>query len=366
MEPLSEALVSLHRLTVDHPGLGAKLIRWYGSASAVLAEFDPRLTPLAPAVAEKISRSSRNSDHLAGVKKDLNWMEGEQRWIVTAIDDHYPPRLAELDDAPLLLFGEGNPETISTDQIAIVGSRRATENGVKTAETLGEQLAACGFAITSGLALGIDAAAHRGALKVGGATVAVQGIGAGEIYPRRHMRLAMDITQSGCLVSEYPVGTPAFPRNFPSRNRIVTGLSRGTLVVEAQIGSGSLISARLAMEQGREVFAVPGSILAKQSEGCHALIRQGAKLAANVADIVEEFPEFEVKRHRKARKFSVDEAKIIDELARSPCQADVLHEATGIEVPQLMALLIHLEIQGEIESGAMGYRLLDLDVKSHQ
>ncbi len=357
MNAPSPDLVSLHRLTFSTPGLGAKLLAIYGSAEQVLREFDPRFTPVSKAQGEKLLSVARSDDHARRVASDLKWHDHSDCQILASHDPHYPKRLLELHDPPLILFVRGDWHRLSDDQIAIVGSRRASAGGMSSAGTFAADLAACGFTVTSGLALGIDGAAHRGALSAGGQTIAVQAIGAGAVYPRRHERLAQQISQSGCLVTEYPPGIPALAYHFPSRNRIVTGLSRGVLVVEAAEASGSLISARLAMEQGREVFAVPGSILSKQSEGCHKLIRQGAKLAANVADILEEFHDFEIKRHRRVKVYTVQEEAVLSELRRSTCHADKLHEVTGIAVPELMAVLINLEIQGAISVTPMGYQL---------
>ena len=256
-----------------------------------------------------------------------------------------------------MLFVWGKSHHLEKPQLAIVGSRKPTPYGISVASEIAQQLAAVGFTITSGLAIGIDAAAHRGALAAGLATIAVQGCGIDQIYPRSHERLAQEILEQGCLVSEYPTGTGAHPRHFPQRNRIVTGLSRGTLVIEAAIKSGSLISARLAMEQGRDVFAVPGSIHSKQSEGCHLLIRQGAALVTNVLDLLEEFPDFEIDRNKAPPILSSQEDAVLSALSGGACHADRIHEQTKIPIELLMALLIDLEIKGLIQSAADGYRV---------
>lgn len=359
MDAPSPALVSLHRLTYATPALGAKLIGVYGSAELVLREFDSRLTPVTKGQREKLTVIARSLEHQQQVEVDLAWQDQSDCKILASGDANYPERLLETPDPPLLIFVRGDWRCLADDQIAIVGSRRASAGGIATATSFASDLSASGFTITSGLALGIDGAAHRGAIAVGGQTIAVQAVGAGTIYPRRHQKLGLQVADNGALVTEYPPGVPALAHHFPSRNRIVTGLSRGVLVVEAAEASGSLISARLAMEQGREVFAVPGSILSKQSEGCHRLIRQGAKLTANLADILEEFHDFEVKRHRKVKTFTPQEEKVLAELRQSPCHADKLHEVTTIAVPELMALLINLEIQGEISPSPLGYRLVN-------
>lgn len=357
MADVTEAVLSLHRLTFTRPGLGRELIDAYGSAEQVLKYFDQRLTPLAPALADRFRTALNDLEHERSVAQDASWQSRDGHYLLLESDSRYPPLLKQINDPPLVLFCWGEPAALQKDQVAIVGSRRASANGVAIAETFAAELCACGFVATSGLALGIDAAAHRGAIAAGGATIAVQAIGAGDVYPRRHVRLAQQVAETGCVITEYPTAIPALARHFPSRNRIVTGLSRGTLVVEARLASGSLISARLAMEQGREVFAVPGSTLVKYNEGCHQLIRHGAKLASSIADIIEEFPEFEVKRHRRTQALTEAEQAIIAVLEEAPCHADRLHELTGIEIPELMTLLINLEIQQNIESGPQGYRL---------
>lgn len=353
MAELNPALLGLHRSTVGYPGLGEKLLRIYGSAESVYSDFDVRLSPIPPAVARGICAGVQTKE----LEQDLAWAGSVDQSILTRNSVDYPRALLEIPDPPLLLFTLGNTEVLAEEQIAIVGSRRATATGMTLAGSFASELSASGLTITSGMALGIDAAAHRGALTVGGKTIAVQGVGAGNVYPRRHQKLAADIACSGCVVTEYPTGFNARAHHFPQRNRIVTGLCRGVLVVEAAAASGSLISARIAMEQGREVFAVPGPPLAKQSEGCHQLIRQGAKLAANLADVLEEFADFRVSRHRRVTSFNESEQAVLDALANGPQHADRLFEQTSISIDELMTVLIHLEIQGEVVSSAEGYRL---------
>ena len=358
MCPVTRDLLQLHRLTYGEPGLAKKLIKHYGSPEATLKYFDARLTPVRPAVSQRLSEAFKQQP------KELHqyesWQALPDHFVLTMGDSNYPEQLAEIADPPLVLFGLGNASCLQQDQLSIVGSRKASKTGIILGEQFASELSAVGFVVTSGLALGVDAAAHRGALKVGGQTVAVEAVGAGDVYPRRHERLAAQIKDAGCLLTEYPSGVEARPYHFPQRNRIVTGLSRGTLVVEAAESSGSVISARLAMEQGREVFAVPGSAISSRNEGCHRLIRQGAKLVANLADLLEEFSDFEVKRHVRPRKLSDQEQVIVDVLASHPAHADRIHEVTGIAIHELMALLISLEIQGEIKSDGVGYRLSNL------
>ena len=222
------------------------------------------------------------------VEPDLRWAEDESHHILTLHDLAYPRLLREIADPPPLLFVHGNPALLSRPQIAIVGSRNPSAGGRSLAEDFARSLCRSGLIVTSGMALGIDAASHQGALRAKGGTIAVAGTGPDRIYPARHRSLAQAIVEQGAIISEFSLGTPALPGNFPRRNRIISGLSLGVLVVEAACKSGSLITARLAAEQGREVFALPGSIHNPLARGCHRLIRQGAKLVEDIGDILEE------------------------------------------------------------------------------
>src|SRR6266850_2310392 len=224
------------------------------------------------------------------VDADLAWLEVENHHLIPCVSVAYPSLLAQTTGAPLALYVEGNPAVLNEPQLAIVGSRNPTAAGLETAHAFAEFLGATGLTITSGLAEGIDGAAHRGALAGGGCTIAVCATGLDLVFPREHARLAREIAGRGALVSEFPIGTPARRANFPQRNRIISGLSFGTLVVEAARRSGSLITARHAGEQGREVFAIPGSIHNPLARGCHALIRQGAKLVESAEDVLAELP----------------------------------------------------------------------------
>ncbi len=209
------------------------------------------------------------------IAADLAWLEGPDRCLIPFTDARYPRLLAEIPSPPLALFVMGDPECLAAPQLAVVGSRNPTPGGTDTAYGFSRHLAGCGLTITSGLAMGIDAAAHRGALDAGGRTIAVTGTGLGRVYPARHRDLAHRIAEQGALISEFPPDVGARRENFPRRNRILSGLAVGTLVVEASVQSGSLITARYALEQGREVFAIPGSIHNPLAKGCHALIRHG-------------------------------------------------------------------------------------------
>ncbi len=218
----------------------------------------------------------------------LDWLEGDQRWLITWNDPLYPPLLRRIPDAPIALFAAGQPEFLVRPQIAIVGSRKASPGGLEHARHFAASLARQGFVITSGLASGIDGSAHQACLDVGGATVAVAGTGLDQVYPARHRDLARKIFASGVLISQFPPGTAPLPGHFPVRNRLISGMSLGVLVVEAGLKSGSLITARLAGEQGREVFAIPGSVHNPQARGCHRLIREGARLVESPDEVAAE------------------------------------------------------------------------------
>lgn len=234
-------------------------------------------------------------EHAALVKspltlESLSVVERLRDCVITILDDDYPKLLREIADPPLVLHVAGNRSLLTLASVAIVGSRRATPYGINVAEALGNDLARAGAVVVSGLARGVDAAAHRAALRAGGATIAVLGTGIDVIYPRSNVRLYHQIAEEGLLVSDFPPGAPPLPEHFPMRNRIISGLSLGTVIIEATSRSGSLITARMAAEQGREVFAVPGSIFSKNAEGTHRLIQYGAKLVHDVDDVLDELP----------------------------------------------------------------------------
>jgi DNA processing protein len=294
----------------------------------------------------------------------LQWLRsGPDRHVLTLGDPHYPAPLLNTADPPLLLYLQGRPEALQQVGLAIVGSRNATPQGLGNARAFASHMAEQGWMVISGLAAGIDTAAHEGALSArmqGPAeghllTMAVVGTGLDRVYPPRNRELAARIALQGALLSEYPPGTPALPEHFPQRNRIIAGLSRGTLVVEAALQSGSLITARLASEAGREVFAVPGSIHAPHSKGCHALIRQGAKLVETAQDILEEFSPsqpgvqrflFQEPAPVVATPAPHAEQALLDALGHDPVTTDALGARTGWSAAALAAKLLELELQG--------------------
>jgi DNA processing protein len=301
-----------------------------------------------------------------GIARDLDWLAGPGRCLVTEDDPRYPRQLAVEPRMPAALFVEGDPEHLSRPQVAIVGSRAATAAGCETAFDFAARLAAEGFAITSGLATGIDAAAHRGALAAGGPTIAVCGTGLDRVYPPSHAGLASQIAASGALVSEFPTGTPPVPHNFPRRNRLMSGLARGVLVVEAAARSGSLITARLAGEQGRDVMAVPGSIHNPLARGCHRLIKDGAALVESVDDV---FAALGVSRLETAtecasgerdcarnpqRALDSDAEMLLNALGFEPTDLDRLVERTGMSARSALSKLQLLELEGRVEVLAGG------------
>ena len=278
----------------------------------------------------------------------------------------YPDALRHIHNAPLLLYGRGNPDLLHKDQLGVVGSRNATRAGLEHARQFAAELSRRGLLITSGLALGIDGAAHAGALDVGFQTIAVVGCGLDRLYPAQHRKLAERIIDQGLIVSEYPPGTQARAAHFPQRNRIISGLSRGVLVVEASLRSGSLITARTALEQGREVFAIPGSVHSPVARGCHQLIKQGARLVETADDVLEELgtwwsmqPASDCDQTGPAEQdlsgLDSREIAVLEALGYDPQSTDALSQATGLPADQLMQSLLLLELEGLANAAPGGY-----------
>ena len=295
-----------------------------------------------------------------------NWLSRPDAHLLTPADAGYPALLREIASPPPQLFVRGTIDVLTLPQLAIVGSRNATPAGAETAHSFASHLAARGFCITSGLAEGIDAAAHRGALAATGRTIAVCGTGLDIVYPRRHEQLADDIVASGgALVSEFAPGTPVFRANFPRRNRLISGLSVGTLVVEASLRSGALITARHALEQGREVFAIPGSIHNPVARGCHRLIRNGAKLVETADDIVEELcgllaslrqsdavgsGENAPESAGNTAEPDAQYARLLAAMAWDPVDADSLVIRSGLTIGEVSSMLLLLEMRGSVRA----------------
>jgi DNA processing protein len=298
----------------------------------------------------------------------LEWLTGAADRHVIAFDDpRYPPLLRQIPDPPVALFVRGDPHSLQSPQLAIVGSRSASAGGAETARAFAGHLARLGLTITSGLALGIDTAAHEGALAAGGHTIAVLGTGPDQAYPRRNAPLADEIARAGALSSEFPPGMPPLRENFPRRNRIISGLAAGTLVVEAGIQSGALITARRAAEQGREVFAIPGSIHNPLAKGCHRLIREGAKLVESADHVLEELAPLLAlpgSPHASANAPAVearigqardpDYARLLDALGWDTIDVDTLVLRSGLTAAEVSSMLLILELEGSVQPLAGG------------
>ncbi|EGV50724.1 DNA-processing protein DprA [Candidatus Endoriftia persephone] len=361
---LSEQTVAWLRVSLA-PGVGPrtflKLLEQFDSPAAILHADTPALRQCGLGEAAISALKQADSPLLNAC---LEWASITGNQLLTLDQPAYPPLLKAIHDPPPLLFVTGNPELLSTPQLAIVGSRNPTPGGIRNAESFAEFLAACGITITSGLAIGIDGAAHRGALR-SGATLAVCGTGLDRVYPARHRQLARQIAEQGVLVSEFPPGTAALPQNFPRRNRIISGLSAGTLVVEAAPKSGSLITARTALEQGREVFAIPGSIHNPQARGCHALIKQGAKLVETAQDCVDELaPLLGLSAEPPAGQEAIanshhwqlddDYHSLLEAMGYDPTSPDELITKTGLTAEVVSSMLLLLELEGYVSSAAGG------------
>jgi DNA processing protein len=343
-------------------GLGGesarRLLREFGSPDAVFSASISSLRAFVkPEVAAEIASLAQDDVAAPG----LAWLEDNNNHVVTLADGDYPQALLNIPDPPLLLYVKGRLELLNRPALAVVGSRNATPQGISNAEAFARSLSDAGLCIISGMAHGIDAAAHRGALRVEGngrgSSIAVVGTGLDKIYPAANRDLAHLLAQQGALVSELPLGTPPLAANFPRRNRLISGMSLGCLVVEASLQSGSLITARLALEQGRDVFAIPGSIHAPQSKGCHALLKQGAKLVESAQDILEELGSFQspvapaaasADQDQQAADPSGRSAALLEHLGFDPVDVDTLSARSGLTVSQLSAMLLSLELNGRI------------------
>jgi DNA processing protein len=331
-----------------------KLLAAFGSPHAVLSATTAARQHVVPAETAK-AFDETSETLLALIDTTADWLaagtEEVPRQVLTLGDPGYPNALLETADPPLLLYLQGNSALLSAPSLAVVGSRNPTPQGKENARSFSAHLSQAGLTIVSGMAMGIDGAAHEGGLTGSGRTVAVVGTGLDRVYPRRHLELAHRIANQGLIISEYSLGMPPLPGNFPLRNRIISGLTRGTLVVEAALQSGSLITARLASEAGRDVFAIPGSIHSPQSRGCHALIKQGAKLVDSAQDVLDELP-WHISSATSEASPSIESENGSDPLLHAigfdPVNLDALIARTGWPAPQLSARLLELELAGEI------------------
>ena len=379
--PIPDDLDAWLRLSLT-PGVGdttaRRLLAAFGLPDQVFAQSQSALRQVVTP-AQSLALLTPPASWSAQCHLTRAWLaEAEGRSIVTLADAAYPRVLLEMSDPPLLLYLQGRTDLLIHPQcLAVVGSRNPTPQGELTAHDMSRALAAAGVCIVSGMALGVDGAAHSGALDAAGATIAVVGTGLDRVYPRRHLALAHRIAQTGLLVSEFALGSSPAPANFPKRNRIIAGLSQGTLVVEAALASGSLITARLAAEMGREVFAIPGSIHAPQAKGCHALIRQGAKLVETAQDVLEDMRMLASAAPVQSRQAVPAEppalgasdasapltdqggeavpagvcgpqASLLAQMGYHPLSLDALQARTGHAAADLQAWLMELELDGHI------------------
>jgi DNA processing protein len=327
------------------PGLGASTIR------RLLQEFGlpENIASADPGAIARIAGSSsatvKSGASHAAVEHALEWSSQPGRHIVTLADAWYPRLLLETPDPPPLMYAHGNIDLLGRPALAVVGSRNGTAQGLRNAEAFSRTFSEGGLTIVSGLALGIDAAAHRGGLAGAGSTIAVLGTGIDVVYPKSNAPLFADIAERGLLLSEYPLGMPSIAHNFPRRNRLISGISRGCLVIEAALGSGSLITARLAAEQGREVFAIPGSIHSPLSRGCHSLIKQGAKLVDAAEDVLAEFGTWS-HASTSAPQAPDTGTGLLTHMGFDPVDIDALCTRAGLPAEAVAAELLRLELDG--------------------
>jgi len=345
------------------PQLGAnplrELVARHGSPAAVIAARDAAI----PEPARAAIAAPDNS----AIERDLRWLDAAENHFIPCNSEDYPSLLRDAQNPPAALFVAGDPACLWAPQIAVVGARSSSGAGLANARVFARAFVLAGNVVTSGLAEGVDGAAHDAALKAGGRTVAVLGTGPDLVYPRQHKELALRIIANGALVSEFPPGTPGKPEHFPSRNRIIAGLSLGTLVIEAGLKSGSLITARLAAEQGREVFALPGSIHNPLARGCHKLIREGAKLVETADEVLEDLRSMGASladglRRRiggddaapaapnSAHTHDPDYRKLVSALDAAPCALDELAARTGLAAAALSSMLLVLELEGVVSA----------------
>ena len=361
-------------LLLHAPQLGAVAIRElvgrHGSAAAALHSNEARLPDAA--------RSSLSSPDEAAIAHSLRWLEAAENHFIPFTSEDYPSLLRDAQNPPAALFVAGDPTHLWSAQIAIVGSRNATAGGLANARAFAKAFAQSGNVVTSGLAEGIDGAAHAAALDAGAATIAVLGTGTDVIYPRQHAELAARIRANGALVSEFPPGTAGKPEHFPRRNRILSGLSLGTLVIEAGLNSGSLITARLAAEQGREVFALPGSIHSPLARGCHKLIRDGAMLVETADEVLDQLRGIGARLadHLRGRlgdrgaatgrrsaaleppKRDPEYTRLLAALDRAPVSLDELAERSRLPIAALSSMLLVLELEGVVSAASGGRYVL--------
>ncbi len=349
------SLLALHRCLWPYPRAVHDLIRQFESAENVL-RFARASDLLAAGIRRADALAIPESLGLR-IERDVQWLTKEKHHLITIDDDDYPSLLKQIYDPPVLLYGRGNRDGLRTALVplAIVGARKASRYGLGLAEKIATELSDGGVTVVSGLALGIDGAAHLGALSGRTPTIGVLGCGCDLVYPARHRGLAEHVMGHGMLLSEFPPGTPALPHHFPRRNRLVTGMSLATLVIEAATRSGSLISARLALAEGRDVMAVPGQVTNRLAAGCNALIRDGARLIQHAQDVFEELGITVMPTAPSANQIPVTPLQqvILDALERQPLGIDDLAVEHQVQVPAVLGALTELEVMGLV-SAEMG------------
>lgn len=330
--------------------LGAR----FGSPERIL---ELPLSALEGVVGHEVAQAICRGPDRSRLQAAIDWGGEDFHTILTPDDDRYPELLIESGSAPPVLYAWGRLELLQCPALAVVGSRNASAQGLRNARDFAQAASAAGLCIVSGLAAGIDAAAHHAALEESGSTIAVLGNGADVVYPRQHTALLERIRSNGLALSEFPLGTPPVAKNFPRRNRIISGLARACLVVEAAMASGSLITARLAAEMGRDVFAIPGSIHSPLSRGCHYLIKQGAKLVDSPGEVLEEFGLSSGAAPHAGSALPPPQGaalKLLNSLGYDVCGVDTLVERTAMEIKDVLALLTQLEIDGWLAQLADG------------
>lgn len=353
-------------ILLQTPGLGGRRVR-----DLLERELDPAQLPgrsrselLELGFSEAQARALRNPDP-ARLDAALEWLDGPDHFLLPLDDPLFPPLLKRTDDAPAALFVNGDLDALVAPQVAIVGSRSATVGGLETAAEFAGELAGAGLVITSGLAAGIDGAAHRAALEAGGRTIAVAGTGPDRVYPARHRNLAHQIVDNGAVVTPFAPGVGPRPGHFPARNRIISGMSLGVVVIEASLRSGSLITARLAGDQGREVFAVPGSIRNPGARGCHRLIRDGARLVERPVEVLEELAPLAGELagalrsmldaaaepdEGEAREDDADVRAVLEATGFDPTPVDVIIDRCELTTSAVSSILLMLELDGRVAS----------------
>ena len=331
------------------PGQQRQLLAAFGPPDAIYAAGH---SAIASVIGGPAAHTLLSHDATPAVDAALEWLSQPGNQLLTLGDEAYPAALLEIPDPPVALYVKGNVALLSRPALAVVGARNATPQGEANAEAFSRSLSEAGLCIVSGLALGIDTAAHRGGLAGPGATVAVIGTGADRIYPARNAALARQIAEAGAIVSEFPLGSGPLAHHFPRRNRLIAGLAQGVLVVEAALKSGSLITARLATDCGRDVFAIPGSIHSPVARGCHQLIRDGAKLVETAADILDELRlaprEAAPARDLAPEEGGGDEARVMQAMGHDPVDVDTLVQRTTLTAEALYAILLALELDGRV------------------